>query len=824
MMPTTMYWLDEKLPPWMQWVWQKDKPLSLGEDLFEPYCLRFPHGASQYAGDRAYVDPDGWVEAALKVYKWFSEGYAHAGVFSFNPWDVDLLCYQTAPVVRPVILAVDRKETTFFSGEKARRTLFVYNHTLVDRVFVLTVRLGEDPKPVYAQTTSFSLPGGEKKEFPLEMDLPKVDSKQELVFTAGLHEAGRPVTEGERMVWSVFPPPAKLPWPKESIAVVAGDARLQAELKGTGMKHTVAKDVAQAVASKPKGILLYGARISDEAGRKLSEYVTGGGRVVMANVPNGSYLPGGAAISGNGTHFAAHAFPAVAKHTALEGLRAEDLHVWRPDTYVCRETFTKPLGTALRVILDAGGLTGMRWAPMMELRLGQGRFLLSQMNLAGRIGVEPAAAYLLCNLVRAALRPMEEKPGTVCLYASKDAPLRAFLAARGISPADASKARVSLIDGALPPVELTAALNASRQRGGTVVLHGLTPATASVAAKALGVPIALTEKKLNQVVRAGRHPILDGLSNDDFFWNRGQFGVDWPQFRIKPNAVLCESVLDLSADPDWTALTEPAALAVRDVDGLRVVLDQLRWDKALDKEKDRCLRIGGTLLANLGVEITPDRAWSERTFTFVDLRKVTNRGFVDEKADDGAGGWFDGGPKWDMRFFPVNLVGVDRKGYKCPKEAFPQRSTMGECDFGLINPESNAGKSCIVIGKGKGLKAGSGDIAVNDSAKALWILHGAQVGWNKDKPFDVAEMTVTFADGSTAAATLKNTVHLADWRSGNAVDQGEFGWQGYCVRHDPVAVYVCRWQNPSPDKKIRQVSFNAKGDGEYALIGLTLEK
>jgi hypothetical protein len=824
-LPTTIYWLDEKRVPWMGWVWKKDKPLSIGEDFFAPYSARYPQGVSNFAGDRAYVDPDGWIEAGLLGLKWLQEGYAHAEVFAYNPWGHALdEMYPRGAVMRPIILALREKNTTFSSGEKVRRTLYVYNHTFEDKEFILKVRLGDEGKEIYTKDFPLSLIGGNWTELKIDIPLPQVSSKQEYHFTVQLVEKQKEATDGEQAIWSVFPKLSPADWPKVKIVVVSGPKNLQ-ELHTVGLPFQARKTVGQALSLQPDLILVYGGSVSPAEGAELNRYVSHGGRVILTNVPNGSWLPGGALIADGGNHFSTHAFFAVNKHPLLDGMNAPDIQLWRPDTYACRGTFSMPVGNSLKTILNAGGMYGIQWAPLLELQLGKGRFVLNQMNVVNRISIEPAAGYLLKNMVRAALRPVENTSGPLWVVSPEKSPLHSFIKTNRFLLGDRAGSNVTLVDGSPSAKKVVnEKLAAPTKRKETILLHNLTPNSAATISKTLGIPIVLTVKNTGQIVRAGRDPIIDGLSNDDFFWMVGQFGVDQgfsPQ--LAATTPICEYVLDIKGSPGWRALTAPAALAVYEKDNLRVVLDQIRWDVGKEQEKTRCLRIGTALLSNLGAKIEDGESSRLRTLAFIDLKSVVNRGFIDPVEGDGQGGWTDEGPKWDMRFFPVNRVGTDRNGLGCPKEQFPERSSMGGCEFKLINPETNNGKSCLVIGTGKGLSKEAMSIPVGQAARAIWFLHTSAIGWDNATPVEVAKITVHYADGTTSLLPVQNRVHLTDWRDGSPATLAEVAWRGYCIRHEPAVVHAYRWENPHPEKQIRSLSVTGT-TGVYILIGLTLEK
>ncbi|MBN2296199.1 MAG: hypothetical protein JXM70_27460, partial [Pirellulales bacterium] len=526
MLPTTIYWLDEGKTGWLGHVWKKDKPLIIGEYFNPPYSLKYPHGVSQFAGDRAYVDPDGWAEAGWQAYKWINEGYAHAEVFCINPWGVREEVYAKGPVVRRILLAMRQKNTTFFSGEKVSRTMYVYNYTLEDRNFTLNVRLGNDDNVIFQQEIPISLPGGESQEVNLDFTLPKVLTKREYAFTAKLLVNEKEATDGERATWSIFPKPSPADWPKAKIVVITSNPKHLQELRDVCLPFQDVRTVDQALSHRPDLILAYGYKITAAEGAKLRSYVSRGGRIVMVNTPNGSWLPGGAVISDREKRFSTHAFFAVNQHPLLEGLIAEDIQLWRPDTLVCRGTFRKPAGNSLRSILDAGGGSGIRWSPLLELWSGKGRYILCQMNLIDRLGVEPAAEFLLKNIVRAALRPVDMNILPICILGQDNRSLLSFIKDRKFALKEQAPGSLVIVDGSTPAGDLPSEqLASAAKQKGTILLHDLNPDTAQVISDLTGIPIVLTAQKSGQVVRTGRDPILDGLSNYDFFWMSGEFSA-----------------------------------------------------------------------------------------------------------------------------------------------------------------------------------------------------------------------------------------------------------------------------------------------------------
>src|SRR5687767_9776897 len=67
----------------------------------------------------------------------------------------------------------------------------------------------------------------------------------------------------------------------------------------------------------------------------------------------------------------------------------------------------------------------------------------------------------------------------------------------------------------------------------------------------------------------------------------------------------------------------------------------------------------------------------------VDISKVANRAFLDDKAGNGGGGWSDEG------------LGNSLRGFT------PGKRHFAGLEFKILNPENNNGNACIVFGLGK---------------------------------------------------------------------------------------------------------------------------
>lgn len=113
---------------------------------------------------------------------------------------------------------------------------------------------------------------------------------------------------------------------------------------------------------------------------------------------------------------------------------------------------------------------------------------------------------------------------------------------------------------------------------------------------------------------------------------------------------------------------------------------------ALAREPDGTLcegyqRVAHVLLVNMGAVSRDPRADGMRSSAVpVDLRPYCTMGFADAKEGDGKGGWSDQGPTNDLSALPVG------------------RHTFAGIPFDLIDPATNGGLACVVLGSAQRLQ------------------------------------------------------------------------------------------------------------------------
>ena len=160
---------------------------------------------------------------------------------------------------------------------------------------------------------------------------------------------------------------------------------------------------------------------------------------------------------------------------------------------------------------------------------------------------------------------------------------------------------------------------------------------------------------------------------------------------------------------------------------------------------------GGRL--NLGFEESRGSIWIkniklEKTITPVDLRASANVGFACGSKDGGDSGWFGAEPGEDASKF----------NYK-------QSSLFGNVPYSIIYPDSNKGKSALLLKPADSKKAGAVSakirFAAPQNAKYLYVLNALETSASGQ----VGEITIFGENGKSHAFKLQGGVDVAPWQN-----------------------------------------------------------
>ena len=174
---------------------------------------------------------------------------------------------------------------------------------------------------------------------------------------------------------------------------------------------------------------------------------------------------------------------------------------------------------------------------------------------------------------------------------------------------------------------------------------------------------------------------------------------------------------------------------------------------------------------------------------FLDLRKVANRNFADDRAGDNKGGWTDQGDN-DFRQMPLG------------------RQTMANIPFEIIDPASNDGRSCVVL-RGRNTPGAAREVSgipVNAKIAGICFLHTAGYGGEQGT---CAVYRIHYADGRRVDYPMTVPVNVADWWSPGLLKEAVPGIIRTNSLGYQIGCFVARWDNPRPAVEVKSVDFIA---------------
>ena len=550
--PNAAYWMDEPISrDWAaggKWKWLRDKPLYVGEFLWVPST-----SAGVFTilyGDDAYVDPSGcrnlakgWTwQMQIEAYRsygvsgvcpWtmFEDPAVPSGVFDLNP-DHNSLYQSQKAAYHPNAVFVQPYNTRFFVGDAAERSLSVYNDTMTAGHFVLKWRSDEgrpwdvrsfvmDPADRQVEPVTFKVPdqGG---PFTLQIEL---DSGTTPVFSRALTYAAyaRPALS--------LPQAARL-----GVYDPKGDTT--ALLSRHGIAFVPVTDLGTARYDRLNLLLIGRDALAEDSGLEVGPEMwaarwedfarQGGWILVMEQSEYPRWMPLALSLEDVA---ASLAFPDP-RHPITRGLSAEDLRWWAGDHRVVGRAIRTPSQGNCRVPVRVGSQRGLEYAGLLEVAIGKGGLICSQLLLHERFDVEPMAGVLWQRLLdycsSSAGHLLSQSAG---LVAEANSPAATRLSQLGLlseplsgnlAGCDPNGHPVLIIAGGdaswNEASKNLASLAAYVEQGGRLVLHRPGGAFLTAAQPTLFPDLEWSDATLGLVLRRDSADAAVALVNHDLYW------------------------------------------------------------------------------------------------------------------------------------------------------------------------------------------------------------------------------------------------------------------------------------------------------------------
>jgi len=817
--PNDLYWLSkEKINSSWRANFEWDRPLIIGE--YWNICGGVDDKSS-FMGEAAYDwekwrfqdirGRDNYIENGyMDALKMMTDVYRMEGVAGINPWSGNSEEIMPSVAVRPVDF-----HPNFFGGTIGVRKVVIFNDS--GRNFDdmnLQCCLVVNNKSIWKKIIKVNVPSGQCKKLDIPIEFPSVSNpiKGKLTIRLRMWAAGgyHQISRHEENIF-IMPKENLSRMNTKDIVLLDSSGKTAKGLEYIGLKLNPKKTL-NSDELKNADVLIIGRNTNSAPFKDIIlKFVQTGGKVIIFQQdkwnPIVSDLP-----EIDEKHVATRSWKRYYNHPITKDFDDKQFSYWRPDNLVSTKTFYKPSVGKFKILLDAGGLYGLRWTPLIEIPYGEGVFLMSQLNLIDRVMVEPIVGKLIGNMIKYCknFHPTTRYPLRILI--GKNTPLKQTLAACGIvtTPySSVSNIGPIFIDSSYTPSsEELSKIRVYLEKGGKVWLHGFSPKTISRVSTLLPFKPEMTT--FDQTIQAGARrsdvSLINNLSSFDFFWTKVNLSARKDFFQsAHPTAKLGKYVLKLPSLESGEYLIEPGLLVKIPVEKGIILFDTLLWEKALGAESDKVSRIVSSIASNLSVDIqfTHEKKYS---YFYIDISKYTNMGFYDKVAGDEKGGWTDQGEN-DMRYFLINHTGKVN-GMEVPVGKFPTLVRFAEIPFSLIDPEENSGCSVITLRGSnhcENLPEKVIGIHVGKKADKLWFLQASAWATEENYGQKIAYYVIHYEDGEKITFPIRYGIEISDWWNPQPLPGAKVAWTGKNPVHSPVGIYATEWKNPYPKKIIKSI-------------------
>jgi hypothetical protein len=823
-----------------KFIWEHDsKPIFCGEYAWNQKNY-FEGGPTmcKYIGDKAY-DWDYWCsgESQVTVVKWQTDAFRVARFAGLNPWLYWQGHYRLMP--RETVI-LRRVPTVYYSGKEMGLEAYLLNDTLRDCTYRVSWEITARERSLGAGIRGFEIPGGEMETFKLNLAVKEVSAPVEGELVIRVERDGVVVNTESYPVR--LRPNVELSWP--SGALLLDPTGETAEfLRRLGMSPERTRDT-EAVSKASAVVLGFEtlAILEAHARKTLAAFVRDGGTVLTLG--ESSWPEEG---FGTNTVFAEapanHAWVRSPGHPLLDGITDQDLGFWGAEEWVNHHVFIKPVknqGTVWRTLVDVGAREGLHGAALVEIFEGRGRYILNQLNLHHAEDI-PGAKAVLGALLRQLTVPVVERVA-VSQMLDDDDPVLKQLGNMRIRRSKWNEMAVDIpliVDAGCPeanPEQISEWVT----RGGVAWLMGLTTENVDRwSATIAGLSLSACDSYDGALI-ANRNPLLWGISNEELFWCDGVWirntgGAEHP--RGNAMSQLASIAYYSVACDRASALTDPAVLAKVPQGRGMWLLSTINFASGLARVRAKATRLVQGLFTNLGLGAEANTLEDIGDYRMLDISAVANRGFQDDVAGTGSGGWTDEGFFRDLHFFPQNISGFDWANLPMPAPDPSSWSSSMMIDgvrFSILDPRLKNGRTCIVMApdfralpdvKKGDLIAEPISVPVGDTCDFLYSMHAsARVEAAEDGEL-MWTYRLHFDDGETAEFPVRLGSETGDWAAPRGLPRAEVAWMGIALEVKPIVLYMATFRNPRHDRPVRTLEIvPARTRGLSGIVAISTGK
>jgi hypothetical protein len=601
--PNEAYWLEQAQTPRVgmflngekTFFWRHQKPLYIGEFLWVPSTD--PSWNTVFFGDQAYIDYHRY-QNLTKAEAWKMQilGYRHEGLSGISPWtmveggpldDSNPLFRAHHYTYQHLAAYCHDYDRRFYAGAEVGRRLEVYNDILEPSKLTLAWTLEVEGKTVDQGGQELALGPGDKEMLKVNLKMPVVAKQTPARWHVTLVRDGKQVFQDDHQ-YSVWPP----------VRLSAGGAVLGLyDPKGQARKlfaeqGLTVTDVPSLESVDPRiGVLIIGPgafagsqgplAIGEVFPQRdtVADFVASGGRLLVLEQ---DAWPAGLLGIQLASQKSTMTFPLRSSHPALAGLAEDDLKFWRSeqrqladcpdfrstkmglppfDHLVSAHEPNRPAAGAGRAIVVSGSITGIDYAPLLELPAGKGLAVVSQLKLVEKFRGEPAAGRILGNLLTY-LAHKGTRGGVAAEKANKTIVIggstayAAYLRSLGLrfepGGTDLTGCRLVICRGKVAPsaaeaAELGRRLRSFVEKGGRLLLHRPEGHADQTLLDAMGLDLTLDGGPATIARAEGTDPLLQPFTREDLYWLTGHV-EGWTGQAAPRSTAICDGMIGRKLD------------------------------------------------------------------------------------------------------------------------------------------------------------------------------------------------------------------------------------------------------------------------------------
>jgi hypothetical protein len=531
-----------------RWLWDEVRPRYLGEDYYAAGID--PGDYAQWGGEAAFRGKSALGESIAICYRMLNEGYRwgeHYAAWHFWVGGDG----GTAQWVANAPRAVFTREWnwTFESAESATRTFGVFNDTQYDSPLSFTRKLIVDGKVRYKKTTTHNVAPGENEKFAEDIRIPKVRRRTEAELVLSLEADGKEIFTDTKKV-SILPKiKTRGKMSRNSIALYDPRNKTGESLKSLKIPFTSVASLEEIPASAK--LLIVGSDALDEecsVSPVLSAFAVEGRSVVVLDQTNPlkhqAFPAEMESASTKGRSFATEgrtAFIEDSSHEVFYGVADKDFFTWKVGAPIYRNAYSKPVRGAKSLLQVGPRLTQ---TALTEIPVGKGVIYTSQLAIDDNFSNNAAARQMLANIIDGALSYKQiSLPVSACIndeWLAENLRVIGLKYDEAANPVESVKnAKNGIAIVSADPENLASLASQMSlledfwKRGGSLMLHGLTPEGIDSFNKIVGVEHLIRPFKRERVqFPDARNPLTSGISSGDltmlsgeriFPWQAGEF-------------------------------------------------------------------------------------------------------------------------------------------------------------------------------------------------------------------------------------------------------------------------------------------------------------